>query len=87
MVEKKMLALEELESQTAFVLPDRELMQAQNGLVNVAIGNLVIAVPVSVAATICGVQANVLAAALAQGQDVTCTTSGQAGTPITILGR
>ena len=83
LMEKKVLTIEELQAETALELPDRELMQVQGGLVNVAIGNLIIAVPISVAATICGLQVNVLAALLNQQQKVECTTSSQAGVPIT----
>jgi hypothetical protein len=66
-LEKKPLSLDDLESQVAFELPERELMQTQTGLVNLFIGNLVVVVPIAVAATICGVQVGVLAVQLQDG--------------------
>ena len=78
-VEKKVLSLEELEAQIALELPDRELMQ-QNGLVNISLLNganvgacVVCNVGIGVAATVCGVNANVLANQLGPGQPVNCT--------------
>jgi len=68
LAEKQVLSLEELEAQTAIDLPDRELMQNQSGLVN--IGN--VSVGIGVAAAVCGVQASVLSALVAQGQHVSC---------------
>ena len=50
----------------------------QSGLVNIAIVNNTIQVPVAVAANICGVQAAVLAARFAQVQNVTCNAQGNA---------
>jgi hypothetical protein len=86
MAEKQLLALEELESQMAFVLPERELMQTQVGLVNVGIGNLVVNVPIAVAANICGLNVNVLAAQLNQGNTVECDAASEsAGAPITVF--
>ena len=68
LVEKRQLSAAEIEEQGAFELPDREMM----ALVNVILLNGVnIAVPVSAAANICGVQVAVLSAATEQG-DVTC---------------
>jgi hypothetical protein len=66
-LEKRALSLEELESQTAFALPDRELMQTQTGLVNLAIGDITVQVPIAVAAAVCGVNVSVLTAALNSG--------------------
>ena len=84
-VEKKVLTIEELEAETALELPERELMQTQAGLVNLFIGSLSVAVPISAAATICGVQANVLAALLNQQQRVECTAQSSAvGVPIAV---
>ena len=50
----------------------------QSGLVNIAIVNNTIQVPVAVAANICGVQAAVLAAGVIQNQAVTCNARGNA---------
>jgi hypothetical protein len=47
----------------------------QSGLVNLSITNNTIQVPVGIAANICGVQAGVLATALAQG-GATCNAVG-----------
>ena len=49
----------------------------QSGLVNIAITNNTIQVPVGIAANICGVQAAVLAQGLTQGA-VTCDATGNA---------
>jgi hypothetical protein len=84
-LEKKVLTLEELEAETALELPGRELMQTQAGLVNLFIGSLAVAVPISAAANICGLQVNALAALLNQQQRVECTALSQAtGVPIAI---
>lgn len=70
MLEKKALSLEELDAQTALELPDREMM----ALVNVvALNGVNVAVPVGVAANVCGVNAAVLAQDLAQDGSATCT--------------
>ena len=50
----------------------------QDGLVNVAVDDLTVQVPVSVAANICGVAVNVLARGLNTG-DVDCAATSQAG--------
>lgn len=47
----------------------------QEGLVNLAVTNTTIQVPVAVAANVCGVAVNVLARALNLG-DITCTAQG-----------
>ena len=49
----------------------------QNGLVNVAVTNTTVQVPIGIAANICGVAANVLATAANLG-DVDCTAEGVA---------
>jgi hypothetical protein len=49
----------------------------QNGLVNVAVVNNTVQVPIAVAANVCGLQVGVLATALQQGP-VTCTANGTA---------
>ena len=66
---KKLLSPADLESQMALELPDRRMLQ----LINVVLlsGN-VISVPIAIAATLCGVQAQVLAILAAQGQEVMC---------------
>jgi hypothetical protein len=78
LAEKQVLSLEELEAQTAIELPERELMQTQAGLVNLFIGNLVVVVPISVAANVCGLQVAALSALLVQQQKVTCTAASTA---------
>lgn len=76
MVEKKILALEELEQQTALELPDRRMPALVNViLIDVLSGNQVaVAVPVGVAANVCGISvAAVLAAAASTGTGCTAT--------------
>lgn len=51
----------------------------QTGLVNVAVGDVTLQLPVAVAANICGVQAAVLAVAVLQNQTTTCTAKSSAG--------
>jgi len=63
MLEKKVLSPEEMEAQTALVLPDRELM----ALVKIDIGNVTIIRDISVAANICGTSVAVLSAQLNKG--------------------
>ena len=74
MLEKKTLGAAELEAQTAFELPDREMMALINiFVVDVLSGNNVnVQVPIGVAAHVCGVQANVLAQGNLQ-EPVDCT--------------
>ena len=50
----------------------------QNGLVNVQIGNVIVQVPIGVAANICGVNANVLAQQERGNEDVACTADADA---------
>ena len=75
LVEKKTLSIEEIEAQTALELPDRELM----ALVNVTIfdvashNNVLVQLPIGVAANVCGVQANVLAQQVNQTGTASCT--------------
>ena len=47
----------------------------QDGLVNIAVTNTTIQIPVAIAANVCGLAVNVLARALNAG-DVTCTATG-----------
>jgi len=74
MVEKKPLVLEELESQTALELPDRRMLALVNvTLIDVLSGNQVaVAVPVGVAANVCGLSVAAVLAAAANGGTV-CT--------------
>ena len=66
--EKTLVSLDVLERETALELPSRETLQ----LVNVVIAGNTIQVPIAVAAGICGVAVNVLAVALAQGNNFNC---------------
>lgn len=67
--EKKTLNAEELEAQTAFELPDRDML----ALVNVvALNGVNVAVPISVAANVCDVDAAVLAQEIDQSGSATC---------------
>ena len=74
LAEKKPLGVEELEAQTALELPDRDMMALVNILIFdvVDLRNVVVAVPIGVAANVCGVQANVLATGNVQ-EPVNCT--------------
>lgn len=75
--EKKVLGTEEIEAQEAFELPNREML----ALVNVvALNGVTIAVPIGIAANVCGVNANVLAQQINQTGDTGCsaTTTSQA---------
>lgn len=70
MLEKKALSAEDIDAQAAFELPDREMM----ALVNVvALNGVTVAVPISIAANVCGIDANVLAQQVQQNGDATCT--------------
>ncbi len=66
--EKKALSLEELEAQTALELPDREML----ALVNVIVAGNNVAVPIGIAANVCGVNAAVLAQDFAQDGSAEC---------------
>ena len=50
----------------------------QTGLVNVKIGDVTVAVPVAVAANICGVSVNVIATDFVGTQDVVCEADADA---------
>ena len=47
--------------------------QTQNGLVNVAVGDVLVQVPIGVAANVCGVNAAVIAAEFTQTTNPVCT--------------
>ncbi len=83
MPEKKTLGAADLEAQTAFELPDREMMALINiVVVDVLSGNDVnVQVPIGVAANVCGVQANVLAQGGAQ-EPVDCTAATTQDLPV-----
>lgn len=76
MVEKKLLALEELESQVALELPDRRMPALVNViLIDVLSGNqAAVAVPIGIAANVCNISvAAVLAAAASSSTGTGCT--------------
>jgi hypothetical protein len=83
MLEKKALSAAEIEAQAAFELPDREMMALVNiTLIDVLSGNeVVVQVPIGVAANVCGVQANVLAQGGVQ-EPVDCTASTTQDLPV-----
>ncbi|QIN77655.1 hypothetical protein GBA65_03065 [Rubrobacter marinus] len=68
LAEKRVLSIEELEAQTAIELPEREML----ALVNVRIDDVVIQVPIGIAANLCNINAAVLAAQLVAGQEAEC---------------
>ncbi len=66
---KQQLSAAQIEAQVAAELPEREMM----ALVNVvALNGVNVAVPVGIAANVCGVNAAVLAQDLAQDGSATC---------------
>ena len=83
LLEKKRLGIEELEAQAALELPDREMM----ALINITVvdvlnnNNVNVQVPISVAANVCGVQANVLAQGGIQ-EPVDCTAATTQDLPV-----
>ncbi|HKH11271.1 MAG TPA: hypothetical protein VKA73_09020 [Rubrobacter sp.] len=83
LLEKKRLGVEDLEAQAALELPDREMMALINiTVVDVLNGNNVnVQVPISVAANVCGVQANVLAQNNVQ-EPVDCTAATTQDLPV-----
>ena len=60
---KRALSFEQIDAQTAVELPDRDMMALVNILIFDVLtnNNVQVAVPIGVAANVCGVQANVLA--------------------------
>lgn len=69
MLGKKQLSAAQIEAQVAAELPEREMM----ALVNVvALNGVNVAVPIGIAANVCGVNAAVLAQDLAQDGSATC---------------
>ena len=54
------------------------LAQPQSGLVNVRIGDVIVQVPVGVAANICGVDANVIATQFVGTEEVVCEADADA---------
>lgn len=71
---KRELSIEQIDAQTAVELPDRDMMALVNIVIFdvVDLRNVTIAVPIGVAANVCGVQANVLASGNFQSP-VDCT--------------
>lgn len=63
MVEKQQLSAAQIEEQAGFELPDREMMALVNIQVFDVLNNneVIVQVPIGVAANVCGVDANVLA--------------------------
>ncbi len=70
--EKKALSAELIDAQAAFELPDRRMMQ-QSGLVNVNIEDVVVQVPIGVAANLCDINAAVLVAEIQDTGSAECT--------------
>ena len=82
LLERKALSAEDLEAQTAFELPDREMMALINIIIFdvVDLRNVTVQVPIGVAANVCGVQANVLAQDT--DQTVNCTSETTQDLPV-----
>lgn len=74
MEDKRALTLDELEAQTAVELPERDLMALINVFVPILISDLdvVVQVPIGVAANVCGVQVGVLANQEFGADEVAC---------------
>ena len=81
--EKKQLSAAQIEGQSAFELPDREMM----ALVNITVidvlshNEVAVQVPIGVAANVCGIQANVLAQGGIQ-EPVDCTAATTQDLPV-----
>lgn len=75
MLEKRALGAAELEAQTAFELPDREMLALVNVFVPIYLSDLdvVVQVPIGVAANVCDVNAAVLANQTFEEGDTACT--------------
>lgn len=71
-MEKKMLSMENIDAQAAFELPDRAMMQ-QTGLVNVDIGDVIVQVPVGIAANLCDINAAILVGQFQDTGSAECT--------------
>jgi len=69
---KKTLSIAELDSQTAFELPNRDLMALVNVVLVDTLNNLTIQVPIGVAANLCDINAAVLAAQVVDTGTATC---------------
>jgi hypothetical protein len=67
-----MLSVEEIESQVAMELPDREMM----ALVEVNIGDVTVFLPIGIAANVCNVNAAVLAQQFVRQGEATCNATG-----------
>jgi hypothetical protein len=74
MEDKKVLTFDELEAQTAVELPDRDLMALINVFVPIFISdlNVVVQVPIGVAANVCNVQVGVLAVQEFEAGETAC---------------
>ena len=75
MQEKKQLGAAQIEAQSAFELPDREMMALVNVFVPISIGDIgiVAQVPIGVAANVCDVNVAVLANQEFGPGDTACT--------------
>ncbi len=71
---KKVLSFEEIEGQAALELPERNMLALVNVVIFDVLNNntVVVQLPIGIAANVCGIQANVLAAAVRQDQDFEC---------------
>jgi hypothetical protein len=78
---KRALSFEQIDAQTAVELPDRDMMALINIIVFdlVDLKNVQVAVPIGVAANVCGVNAAVLASQVAQGATPDCSAEATTG--------
>jgi len=75
LTDKKMLSVEDIDSQTALELPDRETLLVNVILVDVIDLNnnqIAVQVPIGVAANVCGVSVNALSAFFIDNDTVQC---------------
>ena len=80
---KRALSFEQIDALTAAELPDRDMMALVNIIVFdvVDLRNVIVQVPIGVAANVCGVQANVIAQGNIQ-EPIDCTASTTQDLPV-----
>ena len=79
-MDKQVLSFEDIESQAAMELPDRQMMALLSGINVVLLNGVTVFVPVNAAANICNISIDALSA-IAGTQDTagTCTATARQG--------
>ena len=79
MLEKQQLSAAQIEEQAGFDLPDREMMALVNIQVFDVLNNneVIVQVPIGVAANVCGIDANILAQQTGDDAPVDCDATVQ----------